>query len=145
MPNNPASVMQEWFDRLWNAGDETTIARLLDPHGEVHGLPTPDGQPIRGPEGFAPFYRAFRDAFPDIHIEVLHSVSEGEWTVAHCRVTGAHTGQGLGLVATGTSVTFHGFALGRIVDGKLVEAWNCFDFLSMYQQLGVPMQLPAPA
>jgi hypothetical protein len=25
----------------------------------------------------------------------------------------------------------------RVKDGRLVEGWNCFDFLSLYQQLGL--------
>jgi steroid delta-isomerase-like uncharacterized protein len=142
MQVTPASIMQQWFDGLWNAGDESTLDRFLAADGVVHGLATPDGEPIRGPQGFAPFYRAFRGAFPDVHIEVVHSVTEGDWTVAHCRVTGTHAGDGLGLPATGKPVTFYGFALGRMAGGQIVEAYNCFDFLSMYQQLGVSMDLP---
>ena len=37
---------------------------------------------------------------------------------------------------------FYGFALGRFDNGQLVEGWNCFDFLGMYQQCGVPLHLP---
>jgi len=31
----------------------------------------------------------------------------------------------------------------RVRDGKIVEAWNTFDFLSFYQQIGLLPQLPA--
>ena len=51
------SAMHAWFENLWNKGDETTIDTMLHVDGVVHGLPTPDGQPIRGPEAFKPFYR----------------------------------------------------------------------------------------
>ena len=64
--------MRQWFENLWNKGDETTIDRMLHADGVVHGLPTPDGQPIRGPEAFKPFYRSFRTAFPDISIDIVH-------------------------------------------------------------------------
>ena len=66
----------------------------------------------------------------------------GELSLAHCRVTATHKGDGLGFPATGRQIEFWGFALGRYVDGQLVEGWNCFDFLGMYQQLGVPLNLP---
>ena len=33
--------------------------------------------------------------------------------------------------------------MGRIVNGLIVESWNTFDFLTMYQQIGVPLALPA--
>lgn len=59
-----------------------------------------------------------------------------------CRVTATHRGGELGFAATDRHVEFWGFSLGRFDQGKLVEGWNCFDFLGMYQQLGVPLNLP---
>jgi len=34
--------------------------------------------------------------------------------------------------------------MARVQNGKLVEGWNSFDFLTMYQQIGM-IQLPQPA
>jgi predicted ester cyclase len=34
-------------------------------------------------------------------------------------------------------VEFTGMVIVRIKDGKFVEAWNNFDFLTMNQQIGV--------
>jgi len=33
-------------------------------------------------------------------------------------------------------VEFWGVTIARVANGQLVEGWNVFDFLSMYQQLG---------
>ena len=33
----------------------------------------------------------------------------------------------------------------RVEDGKIVEGWNCFDMLSMYQQIGWVANPPLPA
>lgn len=137
MPATPESVVRSWFDELWNRGDETTIDRLLHADGVVHGLPTPYGRPIRGPVEFKRFYQAFRNAFPDISVELVHVLSQGEMVAAHCRVTGTHRGNTLGMAATNKAVRFEGFVLARITDGQLIEGWNCFDFMGMYQQLGV--------
>ena len=142
MSLTPESAMHAWFENLWNKGDETTIDTMLHVDGVVHGLPTPDGQPIRGPEAFKPFYRQFRTAFPDLSIEIVHSVTQGDLTLAHCHVKGTHSGDGIGLAATGRPIQFWGFALGRFDNGQLVEGWNCFDFLDMYQQCGVTLNLP---
>jgi len=58
-------------------------------------------------------------------------------TVTVNRVTGSHAGHTLGFPATGRNTTFEGVSIIRVVDGKIAEAWNFYDFLSMYQQLGV--------
>jgi predicted ester cyclase len=45
-------------------------------------------------------------------------------------------GRPLGGDATGRPVDFYGMVIARVRDGKMVEGWNVFDFLTMYQQIG---------
>jgi steroid delta-isomerase-like uncharacterized protein len=142
MSATPESILRAWFDGVWNRGDEGTIDRLLHADTLIHGLPTPDGQPIRGPHEFRPFYQAFRSAFPSIAVEVQQVISQGGKAVGYCRVTGAHRGTGLDIPATGREVEFFGFAMCEVVDEQVVECWNCFDFLGMYRQLGAEVSMP---
>ena len=142
MPATPDSVLRAWFDGLWNRGDEDTIDRLMHADAVFHGLPTPDGQPIRGPHNIRPFYQGFRSAFPSITVEVQQVVSQGEKAVAYCRVTGAHRGAGLDIPATGKAVDFFGFAMCEVKDEQIVQGWNCFAFLDMYRQLGAEISMP---
>jgi predicted ester cyclase len=142
MPATPESVLRAWFDGVWNRGDESTIDRLLHPDGVIHGLPTPDGGPIRGPHNFRPFYQAFRSAFPDLAVEIRQVVAQGDKAVAYCRVTGTHTGAGLDVGATGRPIDIQGFAMCEVEGDSVTSAWNCFDFLSMYRQLGAEMIVP---
>ncbi len=142
MPATPESILRAWFDGVWNRGDESTIDRLLHADGVIHGLPSPDGKPIRGPHNFRPFYQAFRSAFPGIAVDVQHVLSDGTKAVGYCRVTGVHRGSGLDIPATGLPVEFFGFAMCRIDGDQVVECWNCFDFLTMYRQLGADISPP---
>jgi steroid delta-isomerase-like uncharacterized protein len=141
MSLTPDSVVRTWFEDVWNQGKEITIDRLLASDGIAHGLPTADGSPMRGPDAFKPFYRRFRGAFPDIKIEVVRTITEGEMITAHCRVTGSHQSDALGMAATGKPVEFWGMSICRVQNGQIIEAWNCFDFLTFYQQLGIVPQL----
>ena len=134
MSQSPEAVVREWFEELWNQKKVETIDRLFAADGIAHGL---SGDVMKGPDGFRPFYLAFSEAFPDIHIEVLRAIVEGEFVVVHNRATGSHSGHTLGFSATGRNATFEGVTIVRVVDGKIVEGWNFYDFLSMYQQLGV--------
>jgi len=40
-------------------------------------------------------------------------------------------------------IDFLGFTLARFVDGQLVEGWNSFNFLAMYEQIGVRLNMPS--
>jgi steroid delta-isomerase-like uncharacterized protein len=139
MSVQPESVIRAWFDEVWNQGREETIDRIFAPDAVAHGLP---GGSMRGPDAFRPLFQAFRGAFPDIQITILRTVTEGEVVAAHCRVTGTHTGATLPLAPTGRRVDFEGMTIARIVDGQVREGWNCFDFLTMYQQLEAVPPVP---
>ena len=55
---------------------------------------------------------------------------------AFCRVRGRHVGNALGGPPTDRDVDFTGVTIARVQNGKIVEGWNVFDFLTMYQQIG---------
>ncbi len=62
-------------------------------------------------------------------------ITEGDLTVARCTVTAKHTGEGLGKPPKGNPIEFTGMTMARIKDGKIAEAWNNFDFMTMFQQM----------
>ena len=55
---------------------------------------------------------------------------------ARCTVRGTHTGDTLGFAATQAPMEITGISIVRIQNGKIVEGWNNFDFMTMYKQLG---------
>jgi steroid delta-isomerase-like uncharacterized protein len=137
---NPDAIVRTWFQEVWDEGREDAIDRLMAPDALVHGL----GEPIRGPEGFKPYFRTMHAALGDLEVRVVRTVTEGEYVAAHCHVIARHVGETLGGPPTGRSVDFFGVTIARVVNGKIVEGWNVFDFLSMYQQLGWVKLPPAP-
>ncbi|MET0622108.1 MAG: ester cyclase [Pyrinomonadaceae bacterium] len=144
MADDNAALIRRWFEEVWNKGREEAIDDLFDEDGVAHGLADETGQPLRGPAGFKPFFRRLRGAFPEMEVIVEDTVSEGDKVTARCTIRGRHGGGELGFAATGRPVEFTGIAIVRVRDGKIVEAWNNFDFLSMFQQLGA-LRLDAPA
>ena len=138
MAPSPDVVLRTWFEELWNQGKEDTIDRLFAADAIAHGL---GGADVVGPAGFRQFYRTFRTAFPEFHIEVIHTVTEGDMVAACCHVTGRHSGPGMGAPSNAT-VDFWGMTMARVRDGQLVEGWNTYDFMTCFQQMGL---LPQPA
>ena len=139
------ALVRRWFEEVWNKGREEAIDELFDEEGVAHGLADETGAALRGPTGFKPFFRRFREAFPEMEVVVEDTVSEGDRVAARCTIRGRHRGDTLGFKATDSPVEFDGICIVRISDGKIVEAWNNFDFMSMFQQLGALRLEAAPA
>jgi predicted ester cyclase len=59
---------------------------------------------------------------------------------ARCSVAGTHTGPGLPVAARGKPASFSGMCMARVKDGKMIEGWNNFDSLSLYQQIRMTLQ-----
>jgi predicted ester cyclase len=70
-------------------------------------------------------------------IKVTLAISQGDQCAVHVEARGTHSGDGLGVAATHRPVHFAGIVIVRARDGKLVEGLNAFDFLSLYQQIGL--------
>jgi steroid delta-isomerase-like uncharacterized protein len=130
------ALIRRWFEEVWNKGRAEAIDELFDEEGVAHGLADEGGAPLRGPANFRVFHSKFREAFPGIEVVVDDAISEGDKVAARCTVRGRHEGDTLGFAATSRPVEFTGMTFARVRDGKIVEAWNNFDFMSMFQQLG---------
>jgi len=131
-----ASFIHRWFEEVWNNKREDAVDEMLADDGIAHGLVDADGNEIRGPENFKKLHRQFVETFPDMRIEVVDTVVEGDKIAARCRVTGSHLGRGIGVAPTNGPVEFTGMTIVRVKDGKIVEAWNEFNFMEMYRQVG---------
>jgi steroid delta-isomerase-like uncharacterized protein len=136
MSDENNALIRRWFEEVWNKGREEAIDEMFAEDGIAHGLSDEGGEPLRGATGFRPFFQKFRAAFPDIEVVVEDTVSEGDKIAARCRVRGKHQSDSLGFAATQQPMEITGITIVRVRDGKIVEAWNNFDFMSMFRQLG---------
>lgn len=120
------SLLQKWYDEVWNNANENFIDSMLHEQAIIHGLKTDNEK--RGMEAFKPFYKTFRETFPQVHVVLEPIFSNGEFQAAQCTVTTKSS--------DGAETNFTGLTIARFVDDKLVEGWNGFDFLTMYEKLG---------
>jgi predicted ester cyclase len=123
------TLLDQWFNEVWHKGNENAITELMASDAVIHGLDTAPG--IKGPDAFKPFYEKFHEAFPVIEVDLDHLIKTSEFEAAYCKVKGKN--------AEKKNVQFNGIVIGRFKNGKLVECWNAFDFLTMYQQLGLQL------
>jgi steroid delta-isomerase-like uncharacterized protein len=126
------AIIREFFERVWNQGDEAAIDRFI---AEDAGGNDPDFG--AGRAGFKRQWRQWREAFPDVHFQIEEIVAEGDTVVARWTLTGTHRGPFLGISPTGRSVHVGGMSLDHLRDGVLVSGFDGWDNLGLRQQLGV--------
>ncbi|MES2777558.1 MAG: ester cyclase [Bacteroidota bacterium] len=129
MRNVASSFIYNWFNEVWNKGDENAIDKFMSADTKAHGIV--ENQPA-GAEEFKAYFRGFLSQFHDIHVDVEDVISQDDFEAGRTTVSAVHT-------ASGTPVRFSGMSMARLADGKIAEAWNNYDFLNMYQQLGMQM------
>lgn len=135
MADDRVTLIHEWFEQVWNRGDVAAVDRLMAPDAVIHGLRDVDGQELKGKGDFLPFFKRYREAFPDMQIRVEDVVVEGDRLAGRCVVRGTHQGHTLGFAATNRPVDFTGMCFARVRDGRIVECWNNFDMEMLSAQL----------
>ena len=81
----------------------------------------------------------FRDAFPDVRMEILQLVAEDDTVVGRFRCSATHLGAWRGHAPTGRRFeAVDEVYVFRIDDGRIVDAWGLEDTPSRLRQLGLP-------
>lgn len=99
------------------------------PGGDVHGV-----------AGWKQLAQMYRTAFPDVVMTVDEQIAEGDKVVTRFTARGTHRGVLGGVAPSGRFVTVPCMAIDRIVGGRIVESFELFDQLGMFQAIGT---LPA--
>ena len=88
-----------------------------------------------GPEGLYAFFDRLNAAFSEFRVTVHDTIAEGDRACVRWTCTCKHTGDALGMPATGKTVHVTGISMVRIADGRLVEGWQDWDRLGMLEQI----------
>jgi steroid delta-isomerase-like uncharacterized protein len=122
----------------WGKGDMDAFGELLAP-GYVYYYPSGTSKPISLEElrGMA---KMFGDSFPDMSFSMEEIFAVEDKVVFRFIQRGTHTGDFMGIPATGNKFESSGILITRIADGKVVEQWEDFDMLGMMMQLGMELK-----
>src|SRR5687767_11393911 len=120
-------VIETWIHRVWTQEDTNAIDELFIPDGQARGV---GRNVLIGPKGFKQFHSALCGLLSDIVITVDKSIESEDWMSAVCTLQAKDRKSGAPVVMTGSVMV-------RIADGKLTEAYNHWDFMGLYAQLGL--------
>jgi predicted ester cyclase len=123
----------------WNAHDDDYF-ELYSEDLVCHDLPA--GLPPTR-EGLKALFHQMWASFPDVRIEKVGLVADGDLAAVHLRAFGTHQGEFMGAAPTGSNVEVAAMAFLRFgEDGKVAERWARLDEVALLTQLGL---MPAPA
>lgn len=128
------AIVHRFYEEVFNRKNTAALDEFIDAHAVDHAAPA--GAP-GGIEGARQFADMFLAAFPDVRFTVEDLIAEGDQVVARLTQSGTHHGIFLGLPPTGKRVQVTGIEIFRFAGGKIVEHWNSYDDLGLFQHLGV--------
>jgi ketosteroid isomerase-like protein len=80
----------------------------------------------------------FRSSFPDVRMEVIDLIAEGDKVVGRFTCSATHLGEWLGHPPTGRRFeAIDEVSIFRLRDGRIVDAWGIEDNLARLEQLGL--------
>lgn len=90
----------------------------------------------QGREGFQAFFEDWFAKSPDFKYDLKKLIVNENHVWAYGEYSGTHTGDWLGIPATGEKYSFNAVDIFRVEDGKLAEHWDVLDLYTLFEQLG---------
>ena len=101
------------------------------------------GPEVHGPEGWKQVAGMYKSAFPDAICTIDDQIAEGDKVATRFTARGTHRGELSGVEPSGRTVAVVCMVIDRVVNGKIVEEFEVFDQLGMFQAIGTLPALPA--
>lgn len=113
------------MQRVWLEKDTHAISELFRPDGTAEGL----GDNMIGPEDFKGFHSQLLALIDDVKVEVKKHHQDGSWSSVLCTLDCTKKDD------PSEHLSITGSIFVRIEDDTIVEAYNHFDFLSLFEKL----------
>lgn len=142
-------LVRDFFEKVWNGRELDYIDEVYSPDFTLHAMwqNTSAGGAIdaTGREPAKKVIGGWLSGFPDLVVAVDDQIAEGDLVGSRHTSVGTHTENFMGIPPTGKQATVTGMTLTRVENGKMVEAWTCWDALGMFEQLGLAGEQSGPA
>ena len=128
-------ILQRYFEEVLNNKDYSKIDEIMA--DDFNGRPA-GGDAISGRESHKRYFEGARAMFPDLRIETLEMVGEGDKVAALSRWHYTHTGSDcFGIPATGKGGTGEVMALYTVKHGRLVGGKVFSNMVDSLKQIGI--------
>jgi steroid delta-isomerase-like uncharacterized protein len=125
-------LITNYFEEVWNKKNFSLLEQFLAHDFRRHISPSflplsQEGQKKRMAE--------IRTALPDIRMELLNIISEGDLVFALILCHATHLGNFMNIPPSGKKVRAYAIEAMRVRDGRIVEHWGGPDTLDLLNQI----------
>lgn len=141
MATDIKQLSRRLLEEVWNKANFAVLDEIVDPSfkSEDPALGTSDKA------GYIEAVKAYRTAFPDLKIEIVSLIAEGDFVVTRWIARGTNKGSFLGMPPSGKYAETVGLDLAEVRNGKFVKDFNVYDSMSLLRQLGLEsVGVPTP-
>ena len=126
---NEAALMRAV--EAWNTGDVDSYMELYAENVKLHAgtYDFPDKKVVEG------MYKGMHGATSDLRLDIHETFGDGERLAARYTVTGIHTGELMGIPATGRAISITGITIMHFENGRVVERWDSDDSTEVLSKL----------
>ncbi len=116
-------------------GDMNSFNELVADNVYNHSAPAASST---GPDGMIYFINVvLRSAFPDLKVEILDQIAEGDRVVTRKILHATHSGDFMGIVPSNKKVSIHVIDIIRLSDGRYVEHWGMSNLADIVKELSI--------
>ena len=123
---------------MLNTHDPDLVDRFVGETYRNHNAFVDDGR-----EANRQFWTSFFSALPDVSATMEDLVMSGDRVVGRFVYRGVHTGDFMGIPASGKPVEMRSIDIWRVEDGMFIEHWDELNLLEVFQQVGALPHLGA--
>ncbi|MDR0342280.1 MAG: ester cyclase [Nocardiopsaceae bacterium] len=117
----------------FNAGNADECMALAAPDLIMNLAELPE--PSQGREAWRQGFEMMKHAFPDLQAHIEDIFAAGDKVAVRLRLRGTHSGEFLGMPATGRAIEYVSHEFYRVAGGLIAEEWICSDLATLLRQL----------
>jgi steroid delta-isomerase-like uncharacterized protein len=135
-PDKNKQIIQKFIQVVWNDRNLSALKDFWAEDCVNHAMPGTDNRGLNALRIYHDsFFDDFFSAFPDIQIEIVQQVAEGDRIATYITSQGTHSGTFYGVLPTGKTISTSVIRIDRVRDGKIAEHWSVSDAAGLMQQL----------
>jgi steroid delta-isomerase-like uncharacterized protein len=127
------AIVRRYVEELIIKRNFAIAGELVGPGFKVERSALPEA--LIGAEGLREQLARLGAAFPDLEPRIADLFASGDKVAVRFEAPGTHLGEFAGIAPTGRRVTWKGVVLYRVADGKVAEAFACWDDVGLLQSL----------